>query len=1053
MPLRAMALTARSLRARPLLEARQSGPMQLAAIRAITGIAAVGGTLTAGATTPSRATVAYQWLWSDAPDGAYSDISGATGKTYVLTASELGKYIKVRATGTGSYIGAVTSDATAQVKTAVTAVTISGTAQAGEVLTGAAAPPEATVTYQWLWSDAPDGAYSDISGATGQTFTPGFGLVGKYIKVRATGTGSYIGAATSDATAQVKTAVTAVTISGAARVGEALTGAAAPPEATVAYQWQWSDAPDGAYSDISGATGNTYVLTASELGRYIKVRATGTGPYTGAATSDATGQVTQPVTAIGAISGILMVGSTLTAGAITPPGATVTYQWQWSDAPGGTYSDISGATGNTYVLTASELGRYIKVRATGTGPYTGAATSDATAQVKTAVTAVTISGIAAVGETLTAGAVTPDGATVAYQWQWSDAPGGAYSDISGATGNAYALTASEFGRYIKVRATGTGSYAGAVTSDATAQVKTAVTAVTISGIAAVGETLTVGAVTPDGATVTYQWQWSDAPGGAYSDISGATGNTYALTASELGRYIKVRATGTGSYTGAATSDATAQVKTAVTAVTISGTARVGEVLTGAAAPPEATVTYQWQWSDAPGGTYSDISGATGNTYALTASELGRYIRVRATGAGPCIGAATSDATAQVTQPVTAIGAITGTVMVGGTLTAGAITPPDATVTCQWQWSDAPGGTYSDISGATGSTYALTASELGRYIKVRATGTGPYTGAATSDATAQVTQPVTAIGTITGTVTVGSTLTAGATTPPDATVTYQWQVAADIAGPYTDIAGATQPTYTIPHDQNMAGKCLQVRVTGTGATTGSATSASTAAIQRLTFPTAMAFSPASGTHYVGSPATPALAGRHPGASIAYAFAVATSAATVDAATGLITVNHPGSATLRATQTHPDYNDITAVYTADLRINLDMTNKFFIYAVSGHCYWGLYDHGGVFGNADYYFRFADITGISQTSWFWNTLTNGFTAASTVMGQHKSAYRLVSPNPDSGTTLYALHLYATIRSRTTNAPLYNVPVTLHHSGGGVAAQAGENYYTPVCVINQFV
>ena len=60
------------------------------------------------------------------------------------------------------------------------------------------------------------------------------------------------------------------------------------------------------------------------------------------------------------------MGETLTAGALTPSGATVTYQWQSSDTVGGTYSNISGATSATYTLAEAERGKFIKVQATGT---------------------------------------------------------------------------------------------------------------------------------------------------------------------------------------------------------------------------------------------------------------------------------------------------------------------------------------------------------------------------------------------------------------------------------------------------------------------------------------------------------------------------------------------------------------------------------------------------------------------------------------------------------------------------------------------------------------
>ena len=64
----------------------------------------VGGTLTA-TPTPSDATVTYKWYRSNAKDGTYVVIDGATSNTYTLTDDDFGKYIKVEVKGTGSYTG------------------------------------------------------------------------------------------------------------------------------------------------------------------------------------------------------------------------------------------------------------------------------------------------------------------------------------------------------------------------------------------------------------------------------------------------------------------------------------------------------------------------------------------------------------------------------------------------------------------------------------------------------------------------------------------------------------------------------------------------------------------------------------------------------------------------------------------------------------------------------------------------------------------------------------------------------------------------------------
>ena len=75
----------------------------------VTGVSVVGATLEAGDLKPTNATVKYQWQRAAAKDGGYVDIEGATGKTYKLVADDAGKWIKVKATGTGNYTGTVES--------------------------------------------------------------------------------------------------------------------------------------------------------------------------------------------------------------------------------------------------------------------------------------------------------------------------------------------------------------------------------------------------------------------------------------------------------------------------------------------------------------------------------------------------------------------------------------------------------------------------------------------------------------------------------------------------------------------------------------------------------------------------------------------------------------------------------------------------------------------------------------------------------------------------------------------------------------------------------
>src|SRR4029077_18302475 len=133
----------------------------------ISGTAQEGRTLTASATAAqSDNTVSYQWQDNG------TDISGATGATFVVREADEGNTIDVVATVTNENNATIsaTSTATSAVLDAApafsTGPTISGTAQEGRTLTASAtaAQSDNTVSYQWQDNG------TDISGATGATF-------------------------------------------------------------------------------------------------------------------------------------------------------------------------------------------------------------------------------------------------------------------------------------------------------------------------------------------------------------------------------------------------------------------------------------------------------------------------------------------------------------------------------------------------------------------------------------------------------------------------------------------------------------------------------------------------------------------------------------------------------------------------------------------------------------------------------------------------------------------------------------------------------------------
>jgi len=163
--------------------------------------------------------------------------------------------------------------------------------------------------------------------------------------------------------------------------------------------------------------------------------------------------------------------------------------------------------------------------------------------------------------------------------------------------------------------------------------------VTISGIAAVGQTLTANTDNLDGSesdTISYQWKRSDAAATPGTAIGGANGKTYELVKADEGKYITVTVTRAG-FTGSVTSDPTDAVAAegnlpALTGtVTITGTPTVGETLTAnTSLGGSGAISYQWKRSDAAATPGTDIEDETSKDYILTGDDEGKYITVSVT---------------------------------------------------------------------------------------------------------------------------------------------------------------------------------------------------------------------------------------------------------------------------------------------------------------------------------------------------------------------------------------------------------------------------------------
>lgn len=67
----------------------------------------------------------------------------------------------------------------------------------GQRLTAALTPGAASAAYQWKQADTAEGAYTNLAGEAGSTYTIAAGMEGKFIKAEATGNGDYTGTVAS----------------------------------------------------------------------------------------------------------------------------------------------------------------------------------------------------------------------------------------------------------------------------------------------------------------------------------------------------------------------------------------------------------------------------------------------------------------------------------------------------------------------------------------------------------------------------------------------------------------------------------------------------------------------------------------------------------------------------------------------------------------------------------------------------------------------------------------------------------------------------------------
>jgi hypothetical protein len=822
---------------------------------------------------PAGASYTYQWQSSSDSGGTWTNLAGATSSTYTLTSSDLGHLVRVAVTAVNAYgtlpassasVGPVLNNA--PVNTAVP--TLTGAPQRAAVLSTTAGTWTGLgdiITYQWQRS-ADGTTWTSVNGATAPTYTAQFADEGDAVRALVTATNA--SGVTSAPTAPTQIIApfppantAAPVITGVAERGVTLNagpGTWTGPDNVYAYQWQ-RDAGEG-YVNISGATAAAYTLVTDDEGATVRVVVTATDPDgTVTQASAATAPVTDAIpvnTAIPVVTGTIQRGFTVTAAVGTWAGIGNNYACQWQrSADGTTWTNIAAATASTYLVSQDDEGSRLRVMVTatnpdGTAPAPSAATIAIPPSPPVATTAPSFTGIAQRGNVLSGSQGAWSAVGNAYTYQWQRSPDGiTWTNITGATALTYTLQRADESDFVQftVSATnpdGTATASSSPTSVvvATPPVNTAIPTIVGTALRSANVSATVGTWSGVGNTYTVQWQRSADNGTTWTNIAGATAFSYTIAVADEGSVIRaligaVNPDGTGSKGSAATPLVSAAPPVAVNGPVITGAPLRGDTLNSSQGTWTGignAYSNQWQRSADDGATWTNITGATSDSYTLSTADENDFVRLRVTAVNlDATVAAPSNRTMAVspTPPVnTAPPGIAGAPQRGLTLTSavGTWNGIGNTYTFQWQRS-ADGTTWTDITGANGSSYQVARADEGDAVRIMVTGTNADdTVAAPSapSATVAATPPVnTVLQVIQGTAQRGQTLSSSAGTwlGIGNSYAYQWQHSSDAGTTWTDIGGATTPNYPL----GTTDETTQLRVVITASNVDGTTTATSA----------------------------------------------------------------------------------------------------------------------------------------------------------------------------------------------------------------------------------
>ena len=780
------------------------------------------------AATASSGDGAFGLQWQSSADGSsFTDIGGATLSTYSPGILLADTWYKLVVTSTLNLKACV--KATNIIKVTVNnfdpgSISSDITICSGDnpsALTSVSPSGDGVFTYKWRTST--DGStYSDIAGATSETYDPGILTQDTWYLRQVTSTlnGNSCMKETNALRITVNNfvpgSITADQTICEGDIPAAFGSVVATGDGTINYQWQLST--NGfAFSDIAGANLDTYTSAALTQDTWFKRVVTST--LNGTLCTGETNMV--KVMVINFTPGSISTDQTICEGTapailtgVAPSGdGTFTYQWQ-NSPNGSTFSDIPLANGANYASGVLAADTWFKRVVTST--LNGKSCTKETNVILVTVNNF-VQGSISVDQTICEGdspaaftSVIPTGdGTFTYQWQ-SSPDGASYSNITGATTETFSagiLTSDTWFRR-QVTSTLNGNNCTKVTNG----VRVTVINFTPGSVSA-SQTICEGdipvafaSVAPAGDGVFgFQWQ-SSADGATFTDISGATLAAYAPPALVADTWYQRIVTSTLNTISCV--KGTNVIKVTVNNFVAGSIGSDQTICDGTAPSPLTSVTptgdgvisYKW-FSSTDGATFVVIPGAISETFspAILNADTWYKRQVTSTLSGKACTQETN------TIKITVNNLTAGSVSADQTICEGAIPAPFTSVAATgdgvitYQWKDSPDGiVFTDISGATGATFSPPAPAQDTWYKRVVTSSLPGKDCILESNLIRVT----VINFSAGSISTDQTICEGTASAPftsvpasgDGVKTYQWQSSPDNST-WSDIPAATSATYT------------------------------------------------------------------------------------------------------------------------------------------------------------------------------------------------------------------------------------------------------------------